>query len=384
MSPPQTLSRRALLSAGGSCFAGSYLLDSGVFSGTDSASGATGWQQRWGDSTQRKFTSADPDPTDLGQSWTLTPEDAGSLTVECIGPDRIYARGYNRLLAYRRDDGSRQWTYSADEGSFSFPSLVGNTLVVQENATVHAVAADDGSARWTGHFATTHQPRSATVTLDGTAYLPGGRTYLGVHPATGFHRQTFDAKTLGTLVAAGDQSLFWWANGLLHMTDTDGETQWRRSLGRSHPPSGRGIAVTDSAVVVRHRSTDNDLVVTALDRDGGGELWTTSDDIDTGSAISAGPELVYVGTGRQVRAIEYATGEAQWTRTIDSSSPEPVVTPSTAYIPTTDGLVALDAATGSQRGDRLLSGRTVHSLAVADDAIYATADDNLVALEVGA
>lgn len=385
MAPPQTLSRRALLSAGGGCFAGSFLLDSWLFDTTATASDGTCWQQRWGDSTHRKFAPAAPDPAELGQSWAVTPEEASSLTVECVGPERVYVRDYDRLIAYRRGDGSEQWHYPANEGSLSLPTLVDETLVVQENGTAHAIAVDDGSARWTGQFVPSQQPLSTTLALDGNAYLPGERTYLEVHPQTGFHRQSFDATALGTLVAADEGALFWWASGQLRATDTDGQIQWRRSLGRSHPPSGRAIAVTDSAVVVRHLPTDGGPTVTALDRDSGDPLWHTSEGIESGVAVTAGPETVYVGASMQLRALDRTTGRVRWTTaTGGSTPPQPVATPSTVYVPTTDGLVPVDPTSGEQRGPRLLLGRNIRSLAVVAGAVYAIADDTLVGLEVDA
>ncbi len=383
MSPPQTFSRRALLSAGGGCFAGSFLLDSWLFDATTTASDGTGWQQRWGDSTHRKFTSAAPDPTELGESWAVTPEETSSLTVECVGPERVYVRDYDRLVAYRRDDGSEQWLYSANEGSLSLPTLVGETLVVQENGTAHAVAVGDGSTRWTGQFAPSQQPLPTTITLDGNVFLPSERSSLEVHPRTGFHRQSFDTTTLGTLVAADEETLFWWADGQLRATDTDGERQWNRSLGRSHPPSGRAIAVTDSVVIVRHLPADDGPTVTALDRDNGDSLWNTSDGIEVGVAVTAGPETVYVGTTLQLRALDLTTGRTRWTMTTDGTTPsQPVATPSTAYVPTSDGLVPVNPTTGEQRGDRHLSGQSIRSLAVVADGVYAVADDTLVGLEV--
>lgn len=383
MSPPQTLSRRALLSAGGGCFAGSFLLDSWLFDATATASDGTDWQQRWGDSTHRNFTSAAPDPTEIRRSWTETPEESSSLTIECVGPERVYVRDYDQIIAYSRDGGSEQWRYSANEGSLSLPTLVDETLVVQENGTAHAVAVGDGSTRWTGRFAPSQQPLSTTIALDGNVYLPGGRTYLEVHPRTGFHRQSFDTTSLGTLVAADEATLFWWADGQLRATDVDGEIQWRRSLGRSHPPSGRAIAVTDSAVIVRHLPAGDGPTVTALDRDSGDSLWNTSEGIESGVTVTAGPETVYVGANMQLRALDRTTGRTRWTMATGGSIPtQPVATPSTAYVPTTDGLVPVDPTRGTQRGIRLLPGRSVRSLAVVADGVYAIADNALVELEV--
>lgn len=383
MSPPQTLSRRALLSAGGGCFAGSLLLDSWLFDATATASDGSFWQQRWGDSTQRKFTSAAPDPAELTPSWSVTPDESRSPTVECVGPKHVYLRDYDRIAAYSRDNGRRQWRYTANEGSLSLPSLLGDTLVVQENATVHAVAAGDGSARWTGQFAPSQQPRSTAIALDGNVYLPGERTYLAVQPRTGFHRRSFDATTLGTLVAADDTSLFWWADDYLVATDTDGNSQWRRSLGRSHPPSGRAVAVTDDAVVVRHYPSGEGPTVTALDRDNGESLWSVADQIGAGVAVTAGPEAVYVGASFHLRALDHATGETNWTVETGKLTPRAVVTPTVMYVATTDGILPVDPETGDSRGDRLLPEHTVRSLGVVNDGLYALSDDALTALEVG-
>ena len=384
MSRPQTVSRRALLSAGGACFAGSFLLDSWLFDAAAADDGGVVWQQRWGDATHRKFTSASPDPSALSEVWTTSPDRAGSLTVECIGPDSVYARDYDRLIAYSRSDGTTEWVYSADEGSLSSPSLVGDTLLVQENATVHAVDTGDGSARWTGAFAPSQQPFSTIHARDGDAYLPGQRTYFEIDPDTGFQRRSFDAGTLGTLVAAADDSLFWWADGTLRATDSTGAVRWTASLGRSNPPSGRALAVTDDAVLVRHLSPADGPAVTSLARTDGSVRWSTGEGIDGSIAVTAGPEAVYVGTDFEVRGLDTATGDTRWTVATGGGAPQPVATPERAFVPTASGIVPTEPTTGDQNGVKPLPGRSVSSLAVAPGSVYAVADGELVGLEVAA
>lgn len=384
MRRPQMPSRRAFLSAGGACFAGSFLLDSWLFDTAAADGGGDAWQQRWADATHRKFTTASPDPESLSEVWSASPEDAGTLTVECIGPNTVYVRDYDRILAYSRTDGSKRWTYTANEGSLSLPSLVGETLFVQENATVHAIATGDGSARWTGTFAPSQQPFSAILSRDGDAYLPGHGQYFEVHPGTGLQRQSFSTASLGTLVAADADSLFWWAHGTLRSTTPDGTVQWSKSLGRSNPPSGRAIAVTDDAVVVRHIDASDGPTVTALGRDDGETDWSVQEAIDGGVAVTAGPETVYVGTDFQVRALDAATGATKWTTDTGRGAPQPVATPGRAFVPTASGVVPADPASGDQNGHKLLSGQAIHSLAVAPGSLYATVGGSLVGLEVGA
>jgi outer membrane protein assembly factor BamB len=384
MSPPQPLSRRALLSAGGACFAGSFLLDSWLFDAVAADGSDAVWQQRWADASHRKFTSASPNPGALSKAWSASPDESGPLTVECIDSDNVYVREYDRIVAYRRDDGAKQWVYSADEGSLSLPSLVGDTILVQENARVHAIAVGDGSARWTGQFAPSQQPFSTIVAADGDAYLPGRRSYFEVHPGTGFQRRSFGTRTLGTLVAAAGDALFWWANGTLRSTDHAGDIQWSASLGRSYPPSGRSIAVTEEAVMVRNLSPETGPTVTALNRKDGTSLWSTSEGVDGVVAVTADPERVYVGTNFEVRALDSATGTTEWTVATDGAAPQPVATPGTTFVPTTTGIRPVDPATGDRNGAESLSGRSVQSLAVAAGSVYAVADGELVALEVGA
>jgi hypothetical protein len=384
MSRPQTFSRRALLSAGGACFAGSFLLDSWLFDAAAADSGDTAWRQRWADASHRKFTSASPDPGALSQVWTARPDDAGSLTVECLGPDNVYVRDYDRILAYSRTDGSKQWAYSANEGSLSLPTLVGNTLLVQENATVHAIAVGDGSARWTGRFSPSQQPFSTILARDGDAYLPGQRTYREIDPATGFQQGSFDTKTLGTLVAAAENSLFWWAGGTLRSTDSTGAVQWSASLGQSNPPSGRALAVTDEAVLLRHLSPADGPAVTAVSRTDGSVLWSTTDGIDGGVAVTAGPETVYVGTDYEVRGLDRVSGSTRWTVATGGAAPQPVATPERAFVPTVLGIVPVDPVTGDRNAPKLLADRSVRSLAIASGSVYAVADGKLFGLEAGA
>jgi hypothetical protein len=384
MSRPQTVSRRALLWAGGGCFAGSFLLDSWLFDAAATDGDDARWQQRWADPSHRKFTSASPDPELLSRRWAAGPDDAGSLTVECIGPGTVYVREYDRILAYSRSDGTKRWTYSANEGSFALPSLVDDTLLVQENATVHAVDTGDGSSRWTGQFAPSQQPFPTILARDGDAYPPGQRTYFEIDPGTGFQRRSFETETLGTLVAAAGDALFWWADGRLRATDSTGTVQWSASLGRSNPPSGRALAVTDVAVLLRHLSPDDGPTVTALSRTDGTPLWATSEGIDGGVAVTAGPETVYIGTDFEIQGLDAATGTTQWTRATGRSPPQPVATPGRAFAPTTDGILPLDPETGDQTGVKLLPGRSVQSVGLAPGNVYAVADGELIGMGVAA
>lgn len=383
MTRPHTVTRRALLSAGGACFAGSLLLDAWVFGSAASQDTGVVWRERWADATHREFTPVDPGPDSLSRTWSVDVGERTEPSVECVGTDCVYVRDYNRILAYDRTDGRQVWEYAAHEGSFSLPTLIGETVLVQENATVHAVDANDGTARWTGHFYPSHQPFSTLITLDGDAYLPSKYRYLEVHPQTGFERRSFDADLLGTLVAADDDLMLWWDGGTLSATDRDGAVQWDRPIGRAHPPSGRALAVTDSAVVLRHLSGDGSAV-TALDRDRGSILWDVETDVHDGTAVTTGSKTVYLTNNHDVRALEASTGTVRWRQSTGQSTPQPVATPETVYLPTAEGIRPVDPETGDQHAPRLLTGNSVDSLALVGDALYVVDDTELVALEVTA
>lgn len=380
MTGPHATTRRALLSAGAASFAGSFLLDAWAFGSAAGQSSDAVWRQRWGDATHRKFVSTAPAPDTLSQDWSATPGPGVDLTVECIGPDNVYVRDYDRLIAYSRANGTQAWRYEADEGSLSLPTLLGDTVLVQENATVHAIDRTTGQARWRGHFASSRQPFSTVVAREGRAYLPDGSEYLSVEPGSGFHHQSFDSTTLGTLVAADSELLVWWADGTLRVTDPDGAVQWSRTLGRSFPPSGRTIAVTDDAVILRHRTSSDGAMVSAFGRENGQPRFRVRDRIEEGVTLTAGPETVYLTGDFHVLAVDAATGEVRWRLTTGESTPAPVASAGLAYVLTDDGVAPVDPATGVQRGNRVLAGQRVDSLAAVPGGLYAVTDQTLVAL----
>lgn len=380
MTGPSTLSRRSLLSIGAGCFAGSLLVDSWLFGSAAADASGSVWQQRWGDATQRRFAPADPDPESLVESWSITIEPRESLDVECIDADRVYVRDYNRILAYDRD-GSRAWVYTADEGSFAPPTLIDNSLIVHENSTVHSIAAGDGTTRWTGGFRAPHLPSGTVLDGDGGVYLAEGDRVVVVQPETGFRRRAIDAELLGRLVAATDTQLFWWTEGTLYATGTDGAIDWRTTFDQSYAASGRTVAITDQQVILRHFTATDVPTVTALDRETGDRVWETDFGLGETVSVTAGPDTAYVGSNHRLQAFALDSGEKHWERMTDRATPTPVVTPQTVYLPTDDGILPADPADGEPRTERLLGDRPITSLGAVEGGLYATTNTELLALE---
>ncbi len=377
-----TVSRRAFLSTAAGCFGGSLLLNAGAFDAVTADASVPTWQQRWGDGTQRKYTAARPDPEALTSAWSVSlDEQRGNVAVECVDADRVYVRDYNRIIAFDRSDGTRSWTYAADEGSFARPTLTEDTVVVSENGTVHAIAAGSGRARWTGSFSAPYRPLVNPTAVDETVYLPTGSAYVTADPTTGFREGAVNASSLGTLLAATDRLLFWWTEGTLHATDYDGNIQWRRTFARSFPPSGKTIAVTDDCIVFHRQSPTGKTLLTALDRQTGDDAWQISRPVGDNVAVTAGPSTVYLGSGTSLYAYDAESGDRKWSLSAETIQPAPVVTPETVYVPLGDGIAPVDPDSGTTQTAPLLDGETPASLAAVDGGLYASSNDRIHALE---
>jgi len=377
-----TVSRRAFLSTAAGCFGGSLLLDAGAFDAVSAAPDGPTWQQRWGDGTQRKFTPASLDPEALTASWSVTfAEHRGNATIECVDAAHVYVRDYDRLVAYSREDGSRAWTYAAEEGSFAQPTMAGDTILVQENDTVHAIATESGRARWTGSFDAPYRPSANPMVIDDTAYLPAGNSYVTIHPTTGLRRTSIDAAPLGTLLAATDEQLFWWTEGTLQATDHDRDSEWRRTFARAFPPSSKTIAVVEDRLVLRRRSTSGETLVTALDRTSGQQVWRAGDEVADTVAVTGDQGTVYIGAGTRLHALDATTGTEQWRVSTETVQPAPVVTPKTVYVPLGDGIAPVDPDSGAQQASTLLDGEPTTSLAAVGGGLYASTTTGIHALE---
>jgi outer membrane protein assembly factor BamB len=126
--------------------------------------------------------------------------------------------------------------------------------------------------------------------------------------------------------------------------------------------------------------------VYAFDRQSGERLWHASLEPASEQEPWVVPEVVAAGDGLVVVATEYGTvlgldaadGSERWRTTVDGSPRTPVVADDTVLQATSDGLFALDAATGRARW----RARGERTPAVADGVVYCPADGVLGAFDL--
>jgi outer membrane protein assembly factor BamB len=381
-------SRRAILAGCGglaaAAFGGSALLDAGLVDGPELADRTRVWRQQWGDPSLSKFAPVALDPSTLSPGWSVRPSVEADrpydLHVSCLARNRTVVRQGNVLRSYDREDGSLAWERTFDPGALGAVARVGETLVVPASRGVHMLDAPTGVTEWVGQFETPGV--LAPVTHRGDAYLPTGVTTPGderyhvVQPSTGFRRWDFDADDGHATAAAGDRLA--WLGDALTVTDRRGDRQWGADVEVPTYTYGGAIAVDENRVVVRDWRGEGQASVAAYDTADGTRQWRVEGFRDEGLALSLGSEAVYgfavsmASPGRLV-ALDAETGQRRWTTDRYAAARPPLVTTDWLYLPTREGLVVLDPATGREVA-RFFSGERIQSVAGVVDGVAVAAE----------
>ena len=170
-----------------------------------------------------------------------------------------------------------------------------------------------------------------------------------------------DLAVVGDLVIAPSD------NGVLHaLSIVDGSERWSFRPGTSMT----GPTVANGAVYV----TDGTGTVRAVDLATGTERWRSTSPINGATSSVAADGAFFVGTGDgQIQSLELASGAQRWRATI-STDGQPAGAPAYAdgmvYAGTTQGLVALRAATGDLVWRLDLGGDPFGSIVIADGVAY--------------
>jgi len=220
-------------------------------------------------------------------------------------------------------------------------------LLVTTNGELHAVAPDDGSELWATEPG--HGGGNPAVT-DDTAYVTRGYTP--------------DA-------------------GISALDLTDGSERWRSPS--VFDVTSAPTLVDDTIYVTILRDTEfNTGAVLALDAGDGSIRWEFDEPGQMASTPAVADGTVYVGGGNEGRvyALDAASGETQWvTDTADWMRLPPTVVGDTVYAPSdfADRLYALDTTDGTERWSVGLS--VTASVAATSDTVYVPTYEGVAALD---
>ncbi|WP_247730879.1 PQQ-binding-like beta-propeller repeat protein [Halovivax limisalsi] len=314
----------------------------------------------------------------------LAARSAGSDGASAAANSTVYVGSQTgELYAIDADSGDVRWTFQAENGILSSPTVVGGTVYVpDDDANVYAIDAATGTERWRFEAGTEHSEMfSSPTVVDGTVYV-GSYDIVGkngtVHALDAADgTESWSYETGGKIYSSPtvvDGTVYVGArDNNVHAIDAEsGTEQWVFETGdwvRSSP------TVFDGTVYVG--SYDNSVY--AIDAESGAELWS----FDTGDRIYASPTVVggtvYIRSN-DVYAIDAAEGTERWSADAGSWGGSSVtIDGGTAYVGSDDGrLYAIDAANGSQRWS-FGTGEFIRSTpTVADGTVYVGSVDDRV------
>ncbi len=255
--------------------------------------------------------------------------------------------GPGAVHAIRRADGSRAWRRKTDRGVETPPTVADGAVIVgDEGGRTYALAADDGSVRWT------HDGDQAMLAA----------------PA-------IDADS-GTVVVRGDDG------DVTALDLASGEERWTAYRALYAPTCAPAVA--DGRVYVGGYDDEQGHVF-ARDVASGDPHWHRTLDGPVVAAPAVDGRRVYVHDGAHVHALDPESGDDEWRSPVGARGAV-AVAGDTVYAATPKaGLQALAADTGEEFA-RFTRDATLGAFpVVTDGAVFLTAgDDRVLALTEGA
>lgn len=289
---------------------------------------------------------------------------AGTMPADPGGPGAVHA--------VRRADGSRAWRRETDRGVETPPTVAEDALVVSdEGGRTYALARDDGATRWTydGDEAVLAAP--AVDADSGMVVVRGDDgTTTGLDLASGDHRWTAHwslyAPTCAPVVHDGRAYVGGYDDeqGHLYVHDVaSGDVHWHRTFD--------GPVIAPPAVADRRVYVHDGEHVHGLYPESGDDEWQTP--VGARGAVAVAGSTVYAATPDDgIRALAADSGEQRGRFTSDAMlDAYPAIADGAMFLATDDGrLLALAEGAGSSGLHRVGAIGGVAALGVAGLAAY--------------
>lgn len=287
--------------------------------------------------------------------------------------DSVRPKASENVYALTAADGSEQWRYEAAAGVASTPvARDGVFVVVGWSRGTHGTAQrlvriDDGTETWT--TASRDNFLNLLVVTDDTAYLGTSDDAYGIEGETLFAVQTNDGSKRWA-VEAGDTTSATHHGDTLYVVEggrrttavagSDGSERWHRNMrpGTDEPR----VFGDDMYLEAQQENQQGNYPVVAVDAADGSEHWRFSVPVDepfvpTGAVASGGTVYITEYDG-WLFGVNRGNGTERWRYATDGDTRNPpVVVDDTVYLASlTGGVHAVDAATGDRQWTRTVPG----------------------------
>jgi outer membrane protein assembly factor BamB len=344
----------------------------------------TAWPGRYGGPSNTGMVATEAGPeSDPTPEWRFTIETHVGYHTPIVADGTVYVHDMDeRLWAVDAATGDTVWSQAVDPGWLA-PGLGDGTLVVPLEAGLLGLDAASGDERWrAGGDLHPEFAGASPLVVDGTVYMPLGVSLYALDAATGETRWRFPVglQSLSMPAVAGETVYFAGQDTYVYALDVaDGTERWRTKTDAGVEAN---VTVAGETVCV---ATDAGTVYT-LDRETGETRWThqftprAENRPRRPEAVATDGSRVYVLTDDRLTAFARSNGHRCW-RQFDVTTgylPGIAVSDGQVYTPHRDGLAALDAASGDERGVLVETGVLRAGPAIADGALYAISRDELV------
>jgi outer membrane protein assembly factor BamB len=329
-----------LLAALAAAAVGAYLLQQPKPTASDD------WPGFRGDATHAGLGARGP----IGNpvvAWKATVGGPIRNAISILGDTVVIPSDAGTLTAFGVEDGTQRWSFKA-AGPMGGPYAAdGRIYAVDGDGIVHAVQAADGKPIW-----------ASSQPIDGASppAVANGRLYIGsasssviaIDAATGSQLWEVPAAPSGQgirvpaigsglLVAVADDGT------VTGLDATTGSVRWSNDIGDD--PLGTPVIAGDLVYVGSSADAQNGRLI-ALDATDGSEQWRIDQNIFSPSIFgSMGYTGSPVGT---IVATDIASGARGWSAQVQGLTRAPAVTDAAVFVPADGGrqIVALDRATG--------------------------------------
>jgi outer membrane protein assembly factor BamB len=305
-----------------------------------------------------------------GAEWGYLDGDAVESTPVVTG-DTVYVAdaGASEVVALDRSSGTERWRVETNSTPGRMAFGADNLLVPTDK--LEARSPQDGTVQWTANV-----PSPEGVTVDGEfGYVAGGGGAARVAlDSTNVDWRFEDLSRLEPSVAVTDDYLYLVTRPNAQVVALDPSSGGRLWLRRADG-GGKGAPTTDGENVYVASSER----VTAFSGESGLPEWTY--DAAVGSSVALADGVVYgTTTGEDVFALDAATGDERWRRSVVPGSNPPVLVGGLLYVTGSEGTVAaVSPSDGSVVWQSTVGGPRSANVAVAGGNLFVGDEDGAVA-----
>ncbi|MFC6992533.1 PQQ-binding-like beta-propeller repeat protein [Haladaptatus sp. GCM10025707] len=218
------------------------------------------------------------DEEDGSERWSVTTE--GYTQSPAVAGDLVYLQTQLETQALNVEDGAVVWKREDIGNRRVSPTIVGDTLYVNNSGTIVALDRKTGETEQKFELGTEKSVRSDPVVANGTLYAGTYNTLYAVDIETGSTQWSVETTNEIETIAVSNETVYY-TDSRLVAVDTSGTQRW------TNTDVGGEFAVGGEHIFAMGSDSTNEAALVAIDRESGEEVWS----FDTLNEIHATPSV---------------------------------------------------------------------------------------------